>query len=229
MGQYPNEKLVWVVEDAEKIASLLIDYLKAKNYRTNWFDSGQGVVDAVRQSPPDLMLLDVMLPVVDGMTICKEIRAFSSVPIIFLTAKVEEIDRLLGLELGADDYICKPFSPREVIARVTAVLRRTERQSDGASSNGPFEVLEAQHQIAVNGKALPLTPNEYNLLRTFLKNPGRVFSRDQLLNHLYADFRAVTDRTIDTHIKNLRKKIEARLPGQSLIRAIYGVGYKLEI
>lgn len=228
MGQYLNEKLVWVVEDSEKIASLLIDYLKAKNFRTKWFDTGKGVVDAVSQSPPDLILLDVMLPVVDGMTICKEIRAFSDVPIIFLTAKVEEIDRLLGLELGADDYICKPFSPREVIARVTAVLRRTERQGDGGGK-GPFEVLESQHQIAVNGKALPLTPNEYNLMKTFLKHPGRVYSRDQLLDHLYTDFRAVTDRTIDTHIKNLRKKIEARLPGQSLIRAIYGVGYKLEI
>lgn len=222
----PENTRVWVVEDSEKIGSLVIDYLKAQHYQTRWFQTGEGVVEAVRNQEPHLILLDIMLPVMDGTTICREVRRFSSVPIIFLTAKVEEIDRLLGLELGADDYVCKPFSPREVIARVKAVLRRY--QHDPSQPATPFEVLEDQHLIKLNGKSLVLTPNEYNLLKTFLNHPGLVFSRDQLLDHLYDDFRAVTDRTIDTHIKNLRKKIESYLPGQTLIRSIYGIGYKFE-
>lgn len=219
---------IWIVEDSEKIALLLRDYLEAESFHTRWFPTGEGVVEAARHKPPALILLDIMLPGKDGTTICKQIRDFSAVPIIFLTAKVEEIDRLLGLNLGADDYICKPFSPREVIARVKAVLRRISKDESGQSEQVPIEILEDRFEAKIHGKVLQLTPNEFNLLKTFLKHPGLVFSRDQLLNHLYDDYRCVTDRTIDTHIKNIRKKIEPHLPGVTLIRSIYGVGYKCE-
>jgi two-component system, OmpR family, response regulator BaeR len=218
---------ILIVEDEPKLAALLGDYLKASGYASHWVADGREAIPAIRDRQPDLVLLDLMLPGRDGLDICRELRGFSDVPIVMLTARVEEIDRLLGLELGADDYICKPFSPREVVARIKAILRRA-RASVGASSS-TLKIDDAAHRAMFNGVTLDLTPVEFRLLRTLAATPGRVFSRDRLLDNLYLDHRVVTDRTVDSHIKNLRRKLEQAAPGQDPIRSIYGVGYKLEI
>ena len=220
---------ILIVEDEPKLAALLRDYLKQAGYETTHIANGMDVVSAVQASTPDLILLDLMLPGKDGIAICKELRAFSDVPIVMVTAKVEEVDRLLGLQIGADDYICKPYSPREVVARVQAILRRAKRWSaeHGASPAGLL-VDEARHSASFAGQKLDLTPVEFRLLKTLHDAHGRVLSRDQLMNNLYEDYRVVTDRTVDSHIKNLRKKLDAVSPERELIRSVYGVGYKLE-
>lgn len=224
-----TNKLVLIVEDEEGIADLLRDYLTDAGYATHTFYQGTGVVEWVQEQRPDMILLDLMLPGKDGMEICKEVRAFSNVPIIMTTARVEEIDRLLGLELGADDYVCKPYSPREVVARVKTVLRRVDMTSGASPVEQSLIMLdEAGFQAIVKGEPMEITPVEFRLLKAFLTQPGRVFSRGHLLEHLYTDQRVVSDRTVDTHVKNLRKKLEARVPGQEMIHSIYGVGYKFE-
>jgi len=218
---------ILVVEDEPKLAALVGDYLQASGYSWHWVADGRDAVPAVKAQPPDLILLDLMLPGHDGLDICRELRSFSDVPIVMLTARVEEIDRLLGLELGADDYICKPFSPREVVARIKAILRRARLPSDVGSTT--LNIDDATHRAVFHGALLDLTPVEFRLLKTLAATPGRVFSRDRLLDNLYLDHRVVTDRTVDSHIKNLRRKLEQVAPGQDPIRSIYGVGYKLEI
>jgi len=218
---------ILIVEDEPKLAALVGDYLRVGGYESNWVADGREAVSAVRNGQPDLVLLDLMLPGRDGLDICRELRSFSDVPIIMLTARVEEIDRLLGLELGADDYICKPFSPREVVARVRAILRRTRGSTEQTAA--ALRIDEATHSAMFHGVMLELTPVEFRLLKTLAANPARVFSRDHLLDNLYLDHRVVTDRTVDSHIKNLRRKLEQAAPGQDPIRSIYGVGYKLEI
>lgn len=218
---------ILIVEDETKIAELLRDYLKAASFAVSCLYQGDGVVSAVKENPPDLILLDVMLPGKDGMEICRAIRKFSSVPIIMITARIEEIDRLIGLELGADDYICKPFSPREVVARVKAVLRRVHPEPDARSlTAGPIRLNEETHQVTIDDEDLKLTPSEFGLLKVMMTHPGRVFSRNELINKVQGyDFDGY-DRTIDSHVKNLRKKIDSRLPGQEIISTVYGVGYK---
>lgn len=217
---------VLVVEDEAKLASLLQDYLLASSYRVTVLSEGSGVTRWVREHAPDAILLDLMLPGVDGLTLCREIRAFSNVPILMMTARVEEIDRLLGLELGADDYICKPFSPREVVARVKTVLRRASAQRQGVAS--PLLIDEERQQALLHGKTLPLTPVELRLLRALAARPGRVLSRSQLIDALYLDHRVVSDRTVDSHVKNLRRKIAETCGGIDPVSSIYGLGYKLE-
>jgi two-component system response regulator BaeR len=225
-----DSKRILIVEDEVGLAELLRDYLSAAGYATHMLHEGSGVVSWVREHAPDMILLDLMLPGRDGLEICKELRSFSNVPIIMTTARVEEIDRLLGLELGADDYVCKPYSPREVVARVKTVLRRVVPvNTESAASEAGIVLDEDRFQAMVNGQPLDLTPVEFRLLKTFLAHPGRVFSRSRLLDNLYTDQRVVSDRTADTHVKNLRKKLEARLPDQEIIHSIYGVGYKLEL
>ena len=223
--------LILIVEDEPKLAALLADYLKAGGYRTDICADGREVEARVRAHAPALLLLDLMLPGKDGLEVCRALRRFSEVPIVMVTARVEEIDRLLGLELGADDYICKPFSPREVVARVRAILRRS-RADAGAPANRDLDAVlridESRYSAEFRGQALQLTPVEFRLLKTLADAPGRVFSRDQLLDKLYTDHRIVTDRTVDSHIKNLRRKLDAASPEQELIRSIYGVGYKLD-
>lgn len=225
--------LILIVEDEPKLAALLADYLKAAGYRTAICADGREVEAQVRQRAPALLLLDLMLPGKDGLDVCRTLRRFSEVPIVMVTARVEEIDRLLGLELGADDYICKPFSPREVVARVRAILRRSRAGTMVAADDGApgsaLQIDEARYSAEFRGQPLALTPVEFRLLKTLADAPGRVFSRDQLLDRLYTDHRIVTDRTVDSHIKNLRRKLDAASPEQELIRSIYGVGYKLEI
>lgn len=217
---------ILIVEDEEKLASLLSDYLKQSGFDSLWIANGTEVLPRVRERLPDLILLDLMLPGRDGLEICKEIRTFSQVPIIMITARVEEIDRLLGLELGADDYICKPFSPREVVARVKTVLRRSVEHS--APPNGELALDADKFRALLKGQDLDLTAVEFKLLHFLYQNPGRIYSRSQLMDRIYSDQRIVSDRTIDSHIKKLRKKIAAVAPDEELIHSIYGVGYKFE-
>ncbi len=227
MTEY-REPLILIVEDEPKLAQLLIDYLQASNYRTHHIADGSQVLSYVQQTPPDLMLLDLMLPGMDGLTLCRELRRFSELPVIMVTAKTEEIDRLLGLEIGADDYICKPFSPREVVARVKTILRRVKHSPEEVQKASLLLVDEGRFQASWDNRPLDLTPAEFRLLKTLAQEPGKVFSREQLLNHLYDDYRVVTDRTIDSHIKNLRRKLEALDSEQPFIRAVYGMGYRWE-
>jgi len=224
----PPKTTVMIAEDEPKIALLLKDYLKSHGYEVIWVENGLCVVPEIRTKNPDLLLLDLMLPGRDGLDICREIRQFSEMPIIMVTARIDEIDRILGLEIGADDYICKPFSPREVIARVKANLRRCQTSFNKSESQQSLEVDGNQHEIRLHGKVLPLTYHEYNLLAALIQRPGWVFSRDQLMEMMYEDGRIVTDRTVDSHVKNIRKKMMDISPEFDVIRSIYGVGYKYE-
>ncbi|MBA3016481.1 MAG: response regulator [Proteobacteria bacterium] len=221
-----TKNTILIVEDEEKLASVVGDYLRQAGFDPHWITNGLAVVEWVREHLPTLILLDLMLPGRDGMEICKEIRTFSTVPIIMVTARVEEIDRLLGFEFGADDYICKPFSPRELVARVKAILRR-ENQGQTKSPSGLI-LDETRYLATVNGQALDLTAVEFRLLQILVASPGRIFGRQQLMDRIYQDQRIVSDRTIDSHIKKLRKKIAAVLSGQEIIHSVYGVGYKYE-
>jgi two-component system, OmpR family, response regulator BaeR len=220
-----NEQIL-VVEDEPKIARVLADYLQASHFVPFCLENGPEVAPWVREHKPDLILLDLMLPGKDGLDICRELRTFSRVPIIMVTARIEEIDRLLGLEFGADDYICKPFSPREVVARVKAVLRRT---ADGQTLEAQGLVLdESRFQASLNGRDLQLTAVEFRLLQLLMERPGHIYGRPRLMDRIYPDQRVVSDRTIDSHIKRLRRKIEAVEAGATLIHSVYGVGYKFE-
>jgi two-component system, OmpR family, response regulator BaeR len=216
-------KRILIVEDEPKLAALEADYLKSEGFETHCIADGREVVPWVRASAPDLILLDLMLPGRDGLEICRELRGFTDTPIVMVTAKVEEIDRLVGLDLGADDYVCKPFSVRELVARVKAILRRGRTPITGLVFD------EDKHEAILDGRALDLTPVEFRLLRTLASSPGRVFARERLLREIYEDHRVVTDRTVDAHVKNLRRKLEEARPGEELVRSIYGVGYKLEL
>ena len=221
-----REKIL-VVEDEPKLANLLRDYLEQAGYEPYCLGDGREIVPWVREQIPDLVLLDLMLPGKDGMEILREIRSFSVVPILMVTSRVEEIDRLLGLELGADDYICKPFSPREVVARVRAVLRRTGGQPSPAVHG--LSLDKERFQATLHGRDLDLTAIEFQLLHILAQNPGRIFSRSQLMDRIYPDQRVVSDRTIDSHVKKLRRKIASAAPGEEWIHSLYGVGYKVEI
>lgn len=216
---------VLIVEDEEKLAAILADYLRQAGFESIWVGDGLQALPQVRGRMPDLILLDLMLPGRGGLDICKEIRSFSEVPIIMITARVEEIDRLLGLELGADDYICKPFSPREVVARVKTVLRRSAERPEAP---GRLSLDPTRYRALLYGQDLDLTAVEFNLFYFLYQNAGRIYSRSQLMDRIYQDQRVVSDRTIDSHIKKLRKKIAAVAPDEELIHSIYGVGYKYE-
>ncbi|MBU2676555.1 MAG: response regulator [Gammaproteobacteria bacterium] len=224
-----DQAQVLIVEDEPKIAELLRDYLRQSGYETHWIDNGDAVNEWCKNNGPDVVLLDLMLPGKDGLAVCRELRAHSQVPIIMVTARVDEVDRLIGLELGADDYVCKPFSPREVVARVKAVLRRVEMAgADQAAAYRGLAIDDQKFSATIDGHALDLTPVEFRLLALLASQPGRVFSRDQLMNKIYQDGRVVSDRTVDSHVKNLRHKIHDTIGSDDLIRSIYGVGYKLE-
>ena len=216
---------ILIVEDEIKLAKILQDYLLQDTYLTYMLHHGDEVEPWLARQQPDLILLDLMLPGTDGMTLCKKIRRYSSVPIIIITAKVEEIDRLLGLELGADDYICKPFSPREVVARVRAVLRRSRTNTTTATN---FQLDSDKFQAVFNGQPIELTQVEFQLLKTLYEHPGQIFSRIALMNHIYQDNRIVSSRTIDSHIKKIRKKLLAICPEIDVIHSVYGVGYRFE-
>jgi len=222
-----SAKKILVVEDEPSLAIVLCEYLAQAGFQTHIIDNGLEVIDWVKQESPDLLILDLMLPNRDGLDIYRELRTFSQVPVVMATARVDEIDRLLGLELGADDYICKPYSPREVVARIKNVLRRTIEAAT-PQQNG-LVIDERQMKVAFNEQELTLTPAEFRLLSFFNQHPGQVFNRDQLMQKIYADNRLVTDRTIDSHIKNLRKKLQDANPDGEYIKSIYGVGYKFTL
>ncbi|MFJ4346250.1 response regulator [Pseudomonas sp. NPDC089401] len=215
---------ILLVEDEPKLAALVGDYLRVGGHAVDHLADGLEVIPAIRQGHYDLILLDLMLPGRDGLDICRELRGFSQMPLIMMTARVDEIDRLLGLELGADDYICKPFSPRELVARVKAVLRRSGAQAPSLGLELDARAFQARYK----GVAMELTPVEFRMLAALAARPGQVLSRDQLMNHIYQDHRVVADRTVDSHVKNLRRKLTAITPGHDPLRSVYGVGYSLE-
>lgn len=219
-----------IVEDEARLASLLVDYLLRENYTTEHWDDGTTALTQLKQQTPDLVLLDLMLPGTDGLSICRELRKVSQVPIIMLTARVEEIDRLLGLDIGADDYICKPFSPREVVARVKAVLRRVQTANAVEPDNGVvnFRLDENTATARYRDSTVSLTAVELRLLQVLSATPGRIYNREQLMRRIYSDNRVVSDRTIDSHIKKLRQKLQALDTDLSFIQSVYGLGYKFD-
>jgi two-component system response regulator BaeR len=220
-----EKSLILIVEDEIKIAELLRDYCEDAGFATMLIHDGEETLTWLKHNTAQLMLLDLMLPGVDGLTICREARQNSNLPIIMLTARVEEIDRLLGLDLGADDYICKPFSPREVIARIKSVLRRIETPMLTSSA---FSIDEASLRVQINEQSIELTLVEFRLLKALYDQPGRILSRDSLMSQIYDDHRIVTDRTIDSHIKKLRKKLISIGLEEAGIHSVYGAGYKFE-
>lgn len=219
-----DKKRILIIEDEPDLAEIIRDYLHLAGMDADILADGTHAVETVLRTAPDLVVLDVMLPGKDGLTICRELRAQSAVPIIMETARVEEIDRLLGLELGADDYLCKPFSPRELVARIRAVLRRASPSQAEEPASGLQMDSEKWH-AHLNGQPLDLTRREFQLLNALFSRPGRVFSRNQLLDLAFPDDAEVIDRTIDSHIKNIRVKAKTITPDFVLIRSVYGVGY----
>lgn len=215
---------ILIVEDEVKLANLLSDYFQLTEYTPHLIHHGDEVIAWVKKNQPKAILLDIMLPGKNGIDLCKEIRQFSNVPILMVTAKVEEIDRLLGLELGADDYICKPFSPREVVARVKAVLRRTQ-----TLENTSDMLILDEHRLTVSfhHQEVSLTSVEFQLLKQLSVQPERIFTREQLMQNMYSDHRIVNNRTIDSHIKKLRKKLTDISDGKDWVQSVYGTGYRL--
>jgi two-component system, OmpR family, response regulator BaeR len=218
---------VLVVEDDRKISELLLNYLRADGYEATQVFDGHEAVQCISQNAPDLVILDWMLPNLDGISVCKAVRAFSDVPILMLTARIDELDRLQGLDTGADDYVCKPFAPREVVARVRALLRRASGKAK--ASPQAWVVDDASFRIRWMGQWLPLTRIEFMMFRTLLARPGRVFSREQLLTSIHDSHRDISDRAVDTHIKNLRKKVQAVEPENDCISSVYGLGYRFDM
>jgi two-component system response regulator BaeR len=220
--------LILIVEDEVRLAQLERDYFIQANFDVVVMHDGQQAKHWLKENKPDLIVLDLMLPSVDGITLCREIRASSNVPIIMTTAKVEEIDRLLGLELGADDYMCKPFSLRELVARTKVILRRAQGQKTNMEEQAVLLVSQQNTQVSFKGKTIELTLVELNLLNSLMARSGHILSRDQLIDRIYDDRRVVSDRTIDSHIKKLRKKLNELDPDHDYIYSVYGAGYRFE-
>jgi two-component system response regulator BaeR len=216
---------ILIVEDEEKLARIMADYLQQAGYQTSILLDGLDVINTIKTRSIDLVLLDLMLPGKDGLTLCRELREFSDIAIIMLTARVEEIDRLLGLGIGADDYICKPYSPREVVARVKTILRRISPPA--LRSSRILTLDDDTYQVKVNQQVIELTAIEFNLLKILNTKPGRIYSRAQLIEMVYQDSRIVSERTIDSHIKKLRKKLNTLETDNELVQSVYSVGYKL--
>lgn len=217
---------ILIVEDEIDLGEILQDYLTNEGFSATLVSDGEVGLKKILTEKWDLVLLDLMLPKRDGLSICQEVRKTSQVPIIMTTAKVEEIDRLIGLELGADDYICKPFSPREVVARVKAVLRRSNKSEDEQEEG--LRLDKERQYACVGEQCVELTSIEFRILETLLLNKQRVISRDLLLKNAYTDHRVVSDRTMDSHITKLRKKLQP-ICSDDIIHSVYGVGYRLQI
>ncbi|MEZ7861005.1 MAG: two-component system response regulator CreB [Aeromonadaceae bacterium] len=220
--------LIWLVEDEASIADTLIYSLETDGFAVRWFERGLPLLEAMDHEQPDFLILDVGLPDIGGFELCRRIRAVSQLPLLFLTARSEEIDRLLGLEMGADDYVAKPFSPREVSARVRTILRRV-RPVPPAPAEKPrgLQLDEARACIQLHGQPLTLTRYEYLLLKTLLLHPGHVYSRQQLMERVWSDAEESLERTVDTHIKTLRAKLHEIDPQANPILTHRGLGYSL--
>ena len=221
-------ELILVVDDEPKIVRLARDYLERSSFRVLPAEDGITALAAARQEKPDLVILDLNLPGLDGLDVCRALRRESSVPIIMLTARAEEMDRLIGLELGADDYIVKPFSPRELVARVRAVLRRAQGEVQTAEvvQVGALEIDLNGHRVTLGNEAIKLTRIEFTLLALLAQHPGQTFSRAQLIDRLHGTTDGSYDRSIDAHIKNLRRKLEADPANPQYILTVYGIGYQ---
>ena len=225
------EQTVLVVDDDANVVELTRLYLERDGYRVVSASDGAHGLALAREEQPNLVVLDVMLPRVNGLDVCRTLRQESAVPIIMLTARVEEDDRLAGLDLGADDYVTKPFSPRELAARVRAVLRRAARESDSelaTLSYGPVELNQRDREVTAGGSAVRLTPTEFRLLTLLMRQPGRTFSRDEIIDRVLGDDFDGFDRTVDAHVSSLRRKLAAAPGGNAkLIQTVYGSGYRL--
>lgn len=221
-------EVILIVDDEPKIIKLARDYLEQGGYRVLTAADGLLALKIVRGQHPDLIVLDLMLPGMDGLDVCRTLRRESDVPIIMLTARSEEMDRLIGLELGADDYITKPFSPRELVARVRATLRRVQGKvySPGVIRAGALEIDIDGHRVNLSGETIHLTRFEFTLLSALARHPGQVFSRAQLLDKLHGIAAAGYDRSVDAHIKNIRRKIEPDPTRPAYIQTVYGLGYR---
>ncbi|MEZ6967395.1 beta-lactam response regulator transcription factor BlrA [Aeromonas enteropelogenes] len=222
-----QKRLIWLVEDEASIADTLIYALQTDGFEVEWFMLGQQLLTRLAQVQPDFLILDVGLPDISGFELCKQVRARSDVPLMFLTARSEEIDRLIGLEIGADDYVAKPFSPREVCARVRVILRRS--QPTAPKQSAALTLDEERARIHFHGQPLVLTRYEYLLLKTLMQSPGRVYSRQQLMDLVWQDAEESLDRTVDTHIKTIRAKLREQDPDANLILTHRGLGYSLEL
>lgn len=225
---------VLLVDDEPQIVEILERYLSDEGFVVHKAYDGQAAVRMAAAEKPQLVLLDLKMPGMSGYDVFKEIRADSTVPIIMLTSRSEEVDRVVGLELGADDYITKPFSPREVVARIKAVLRRTQASGRAPSTEpsaairaGDIEIDPAEHEVRVRGSAIALTPTEFRILELLASNPGRTFTRTQLLDKIKGDELEIYDRTLDRHVANLRHKIEAEPANPKYVLTVFGVGYKM--
>jgi DNA-binding response OmpR family regulator len=227
------EARILVAEDDRKQADLICRYLEREGYSVAVVHDGRAAIEAARQRRPDLLVLDVMMPRVDGLDVCRVLRAESDVPIIMLTARSTEDDMLLGLDLGADDYLTKPYSPRELVARVRTVLRRTRKTGasttgvDGPHRVGDLEVDPVRHEVRLNGATVETTPAEFRILAALIAEPGRAFSRAQLLTEAFGFDHYALDRTVDVHVMNLRRKIELKANEPRYLLTVYGVGYKM--
>jgi two-component system, OmpR family, response regulator BaeR len=230
MRSVMGDKTVLIVEDDKNISDLLSDYLKMAGFDVSVLYQGDVVITHVKNNSPDLIILDILLPGKDGITICREIRSFSKVPILICTAKTHEIDRILGLEIGADDYICKPFSPREVVARVKTILRRLcYNQDESMMVVEPVVINSDTHNVMIFGKPLHLIPDEFELLKILATHSGKVFTRNNLISILKRYNLEGNIRTVDNHIKNLREKMDYISPDCDIIRIVHGIGYSLAI
>jgi len=223
---------ILLVEDEPSIADNILYALKTEGFDVEWCATAEAGMTAFAANEPALVVLDVGLPDMNGFDFCKKLRTHSTVPIIFVTARKSEIDRVVGLEIGADDYVVKPFSPRELTARVKAVLRRVSPPAIApaeAETTGPFSVDEERLEIHYHGALLPLSRYEYRLLKVLLERPGKVFSRDALMERVWDDPGSALDRTVDAHIKTLRAKLHAVRADADPIRTYRGVGYTLDL
>ena len=225
----PASAPILIVEDDRNIASLVKTYLEREGFATLVAHDGRAGLEAAKREKPRLIVLDLMLPGVDGWAVCREIRRESDVPILMLTAREEEVDRIVGFSLGADDYVVKPFSPRELAERVKAILRRSAGAAERAPApleHGGLRLDPASHKVTLDGEEVPLTPSEFTLLHALMGAPGRVLSRDELLGRLYAGGETVIDRVVDVHVGKLRQKIEADPACPRLIETVRGIGYR---
>jgi DNA-binding response OmpR family regulator len=225
-------KRIAIVEDEAELASLIDYNLTRHGYETQVLNGSKGTLKSLEQHKPDLVVLDVMLPDIDGFELCRQIRqsaVLSRTPVLFLTARSDEVDRVLGLEIGGDDYMTKPFSPRELIARVKAHLRREDMDGEPAAMEiGPFRLDRTGRRVFLAGRELALTSTEFNLLEFFVTHPGRAYSRDQLLESVWGEMRNVTPRTVDVHVRRLREQIEEQAENPRYLTTVRGFGYRFE-
>jgi DNA-binding response OmpR family regulator len=230
MAETRSRRPILVVEDDRNIAALVEQYLTREGFAVLRAADGPAGLTFARRERPALVILDVMLPGKDGWEVCRELRRDSDVPILMLTARADEMDRVVGLSIGADDYVVKPFSPRELVERVKAILRRTEGRAapDGRIlAYGPIRLDPGKHSVTMNGEPVALTPSEFKLLQTLMSYPGKVFSRSELLDRLYSDGGHVIDRVIDVHMGKLRQKLEPNPSQPRYLLTVHGVGYRL--